>query len=43
MHELLTDGGVAGAAVATVVGLLYALIRRGLKVKIKAEIPPRSE
>ena len=39
--DLLTQYGLPGAILAAMAGLVYALIKRGLKVKIKAEIPPR--
>ena len=38
---LLTQYGLPGAALAVAAGLIYALIKRGLKVKIEAGIPPR--
>jgi hypothetical protein len=39
--EPLTHYGLPGAILAAVVWLLYTLIKRGLKVKIEAEIPPK--
>ena len=39
--ELLTHYGLPGALAAAIVSLLYALIRRGLRVKFEAEIPSK--
>ena len=39
--EPLFQYGLPGAMLAAAVWLLYALIKRGLKLKIEAEIPPK--
>ena len=39
--EPLMQYGLPGAMLAAVVWLLYTLIKRGLRLKIEAEIPPK--
>ena len=39
--QAFADYGLPGLILAAAVGLLYALIRRGVKVRIEAEIPPK--
>jgi hypothetical protein len=39
--EAFAEYGLPGLILAAAVGLLYALIRRGVKVRIEAEIPPK--
>jgi len=39
--EAFAEYGLPGLIIAAAVGLLYALIRRGVRVRIEAEIPPK--
>ena len=39
--EAFAEYGLPGLILAAAVGLVYALIRRGVKVRIEAEIPPK--
>ncbi len=41
--EAFAEYGLPGLILAAAVGLLYALIRRGVKVRIEAEIPPKEK